>query len=487
MKHNFDKKKFFILYSILGFLFGLMFPIFSTLFQCYIDNKELTFNLLLKTQIKNPLIWVIDLAPIILGIVASIGGSRYDQLNKILEDISISNKTLELEVSKRINTEQELNKTMIDLEIKNKKIQEQFNSIEKSNKEIEKSHLEIEETKNILQQQKNYLQEQINNILEKTAQISKGDLTVKLISENNDEVGLLIDSLNYTVSELNKLIYEVNSFSKNVSGSAIYNKEIFEFIQNNIKKQSDNLNQIASSISDFDKIISFNTENISQASELSENNLCIAIEGVNIIKSTSQKINEVSNYLNTSSESIYSLKNSSNKIFNIIELINDISKQTNLLALNALIEAARAGEHGKGFAVVAEEIKVLSYKTEVSTKEIGKIIKENFDSSEKVMLIMQDSLEIMKEGLNYTDKSEKIVEEILSSSHILKDRLLEISAASEEQSQFTHQFKQNIQNVNDNIEDLKNNVIKNFNNIEELNKLCFGLNSTLNKFTISVN
>lgn len=478
------KKNYFIIYSILGFLFGLLFPIFSTIFQCYLDNKSISLFLLLKTQFNSPLIWVIDSAPIILGFVASLGGKRYDQLNKILDEISISNEKLEKEIYKRRKTEEELNKTMFDLEYKNNKISEQIKDIEISKKELEESKFKIEETKNILQNQKNYLQSQINIILEGIAKISKGDLTVKLNSENDDEVGSLINSLNYTVLELNKLIYDVSNFSEKVSDSVNYNQNNIEFIQDNIKKQSDNLNQIAYAINDFDKIISFNSKNILQASSLSENNVMIANDGVDIVKLTIEKINKVSEQLNKSSDTLNTLKKSSNKILNVINLINDISKQTNLLALNALIEAARAGEHGKGFAVVAEEIKVLSYKTELATKEIDLIVKENYTNNNQVMYMMDNSLLLMEEGLTYTDKSEKIIEEILKSNSILKDRLLEISAASEEQSQFTHQFKKNIQDVNANIESLKNNAINTYERVKELNNLSLNLNSVLSKFIV---
>lgn len=117
---------------------------------------------------------------------------------------------------------------------------------------------------------------------------------------------------------------------------------------------------------------------------------------------------------------IHKIKESSKKIEEITAVIDDLSFQTNLLALNAAVEAARAGDLGKGFAVVADAVRSLASRSSVAAKDISTLI--------------QDSSQLVSQGVDYAKKSETALKEIVGSIDKVSELNNQISSASLDQS-----------------------------------------------------
>ena len=142
----------------------------------------------------------------------------------------------------------------------------------------------------------------------------------------------------------------------------------------------------------------------------------IAQQGADIVRKAVAGMGRVKEALASSSVKINALGDSSKKIGEIVEAINDIAEQTNLLALNAAIEAARAGEHGKGFAVVADEVRKLAERSGKQTKEIATLIRGIKDGIKDAVDSMVVATKEVADGVALAEQAGVSLESILSAT-----------------------------------------------------------------------
>ncbi len=155
------------------------------------------------------------------------------------------------------------------------------------------------------------------------------------------------------------------------------------------------------------------------------------------VQNTSQAANTATEDVNRASAQIEGLLQASEKIGDVVDLIQSIAEQTNLLALNATIESARAGEAGKGFAVVANEVKSLANETSKATEQIGEEVNA-------VQVEIRSAVDAIK-------NIETKIREVDSSASA-------IAAAIEEQNATTEEISRNTQTSATNMQELNGNV-----------------------------
>ncbi len=233
--------------------------------------------------------------------------------------------------------------------------------------------------------------------------ISDGDLRIEFDSKK-PLVGAC-QSLYKMVDKLQNVVQGVQTGSKQITSASEQLSEGNQDLAVRTEAQSTALEETAAAIEEMNASIKSNADNTKTADQLSKDALSKTKDGSESVTSMITSMNEINI--------------SSNKIADIIEVINNIAFQTNLLALNASIEAARAGEQGKGFAVVAVEVRKLAKKSDKAASEIAHIIKS---SNKKV-----------SEGVAIANEAGDVLNEINSAVNKVTVLIGEISASSQEQ------------------------------------------------------
>lgn len=154
------------------------------------------------------------------------------------------------------------------------------------------------------------------------------------------------------------------------------------------------------------------------------------------------------------------LKEASEEVTQITQMISDISEQTNLLALNASIEAARAGESGKGFSVVADEIRKLSEQTATSASEISRLIVNIQDDTTIAVKSTHESQKDVEKGIELMTTLKNDFQIIFEALDQIHERMNDLSSLSEEMSAGTEEVSAAVEEMSATSQEATNHVNK---------------------------
>ncbi len=203
------------------------------------------------------------------------------------------------------------------------------------------------------------------------------------------------------------------------------------------------------------------------------------------MEQTIKKIRDIAEVVQKSAATVEQLGRSTQQIGEIILVIDDIADQTNLLALNAAIEAARAGEEGRGFAVVADEVRKLAERTTQATKQIAAMIKNvQSDASQAVDSMKHGNVEVV-EGIKLADRAGVSLKDIVDNTQQVVDMMMQIAAASEEQSSTSEAIAKNIEAISTVSVDSASGISQIARSADDLNRLTESLQSLVLNFKVN--
>ena len=265
----------------------------------------------------------------------------------------------------------------------------------------------------------------IRRSLQQAEQIASGDLNITHQSTRRDEFGQLLQSLQHMRQSLSRMIEDVRH-----SGEAIHlaSDEIASGNQDLSQRTeitSSHLQQAAAAMVQLTQTLQDTAHSAQQAAEMAQQACGVTQYGGTVVHDVVQTMTDI--------------HQRSQKIADIIGVIDGIAFQTNILALNAAVEAARAGDQGRGFAVVAAEVRSLAQRSAQAAKEIKALIQASVDRIADGAQLAQDAGSTMTEVVQAIQHVTQVMENINHHAAEQRDGVAQVNEAVGSLDQMTQQ------------------------------------------------
>ena len=258
----------------------------------------------------------------------------------------------------------------------------------------------------------------VNKVMEA---MSEGDLTQAITNDYQGVYAVCKNNINGSLAKLSDFIIQIRDAADFIDSSSQEMASGNNNLSHRAEQQAASLEQTAASMEELASTVKNNAHNTVQATEVVTSASQLAQKGGGVVRAAIAAMQEINE--------------SSNKIAEIIGVIDEIAFQTNLLALNASVEAARAGEQGRGFSVVATEVRNLAQRSATAAQQSNELI--------------QNSVQKVRAGTAFVNETGAALTEIVESVAKVGEIVAQIANASAEQSSGIDQVNQAVAQMDD--------------------------------------
>ena len=255
--------------------------------------------------------------------------------------------------------------------------------------------------------------------------VAEGDLSARVESDRDDELGQLLQALAAMQAKLRSLVGHIRSTAESIGTAskevAVGNQDLSE----RTEQTAGSLQHAASAMTQLTGNVRQSADAAAQANQLATSATDVARRGAVAVSTVVTTMTEIND--------------SSRKIADIIGVIDGIAFQTNILALNAAVEAARAGEQGRGFAVVASEVRSLAQRSAGAAKEIKSLIGASVERVETGARQVADAGSTMREIESSVERVTAIISEISSAAAEQSAGIVQVGGSVQQLETMTQQ------------------------------------------------
>jgi methyl-accepting chemotaxis protein len=253
-------------------------------------------------------------------------------------------------------------------------------------------------------------------------------------------------------------------------------------VEQSAQRLSATTTSMSSSVQELSNSIALLSDSAGEANRLALESRAAANSSRGVVASTIEDLRGIAGAVDLAAERLHALTRSTETAGATVKLIQDVANQTNLLALNAAIEAARAGEQGRGFAVVADEVRKLSERTAVATREIETAMGEMRDSGTAVMHTIASAVTRANEGGSKAAEVNDAIEALLRMTQQVGGFMQEMSGALAEQRNAAGSLAREVEQAADMAEGSSRVAARIVEQVDSLNEVSGSLGRAVGRF-----
>ena len=310
------------------------------------------------------------------------------------------------------------------------------------------------------------------------------DLRLRAPVTGNDEIADAAQAFNQTLSRVQSFFQQLGQAVVSLAAAAEQMSVISKNVSATAHSQEQNANMIATAVNQMTVAIA----EVARSAQATSTQAFDADErthvGYDQVQANVQAITNLSDAVGSAGVVIETLNGESEKIGQVLTVIQSIAAQTNLLALNAAIEAARAGDAGRGFAVVADEVRTLATNTHQATESIRVMMSSLQTSAKDAVAAMQLSQQHATHSVTNANAAGSVLGEIRQAVGSIVDMNSQISAATEEQTVVAEDISKNITEFSESIREVSRSAQQSAEASEDLSVLAVRISQQAAQFQV---
>lgn len=333
-------------------------------------------------------------------------------------------------------------------------------------------------------QEQTALQQQIQKLLKDIAAVSRGDLTAQA-EVTSGGLGVVADFFNSIVENLKMMIAKVQTSAHQVNTDIGSNEVAIQQLVDEVIKQAATINRTLNHLERMTFSVQKIAEKAQQAAIFAQKSADTAQESSVAIELTVQNIFNWRSTVDDIAKKVKRLAESSQQIYRVVALINQIAIQTNLLAINAGLEAVRTDRESSALGFVVEDISELAARCAETTQEIEQIVDSIQQETREVVKAMEMGTTKVVEGTSLSEDAKISLNQILNISRQVNELVQSIGGGMISQVEISQALSYSIKEISQGSEILSNELSKISHTLQQTMQASQELQADIRNFKVN--